>query len=76
MCGSIKINENWAKIYNDAGMEFSQNDLNFHSNNYVDGYLGVSDRSCVKVDRDTGNIGVVAGLCSQTPLKHKAWSKP
>lgn len=62
---------------NDFGMFFSQGDLNFHSNNFVDGHLGVSDRSCMKADRNRSSaagVDVVAGNCTPTPLPHKKWS--
>ena len=77
-CEEVTINESWAKRYNNAGMEFSSSDLDQDRNWRVDGYLVVSDRSCLKANRVTsgGSSAVAAGTCTQTPLPHTSWGTP
>lgn len=80
MCHGWAINEARAKRQNNLGMEFSQDDFSADVFFGVDGYLGVSDRSCAKANRVTSFLRsheVVAGSCTRVPLPHKKWgSKP
>ena len=77
-CQGQKIDEDLAKKYNNAGMEFSSTDLFRDRDWRVDGYLGVSDRSCAKANRiySGGVPTVVAGMCTPVPLPHAPWSTP
>ena len=78
-CGLFTINSRGlAMAANDGGMDFSPNDNSLDFADGVDGYLGVSDRSCVKANRRTSGFPaeVVAGSCTSTPLPHVPWSTP
>ena len=77
LCHRVPINEQRAIDYNNSGMEFSSSDLYQDQDWRVDGYLGVSDRSCMKANRITsGGSPRVEGTCTPTPLPHTPWSTP
>lgn len=76
-CHGRDITEALAIRYNNAGMGFSSRDLSHDRSWRVDGYLGVSDRSCARANRvfSGGAAAVVAGKCTQQPLPHIPWSQ-
>jgi len=76
MCHRRPINERWAIDFNNDGMHFSSADIAADAADDVEGYLGVSDRSCVRANRFYGWTEPVAGLCTPVPLPHIPWSKP
>ena len=81
MCHNQPINEERARRQNNLGMTFSQDDISSDESLGVDGYLGVSDRSCAMANRVTSFMRseeVVAGSCTRAPFPHKKWgsSKP
>ena len=77
LCHGDPIDEQLAILYNNGSMDFSGADLSADNNDGVDGYLGVSDRSCAKANRivSGGAPGVVAGTCTPTPLPHTPWRR-
>ncbi len=54
--------------WNSGGMEFSTNDVKFVNLHFLEGHLGVSDRSCLRAVRRHGWKEAVSGTC--TP-KHR-----
>ena len=76
-CHTHTINEYWAEQYNNGGMDFSGADHSADVAQGVDGYLGVSDRSCKKANRaSSGGTPGGEGTCTTTPLPHTPWSAP
>ena len=73
-------NEKDAIEYNDKNMEFSSGDLGALGGLGIEGHLGVSDRSCVRLSGYRAFINfsnhAVAGSCTPTPLPHVPWIVP
>ena len=69
MCNGENINTALrADKWNAGGMEFSTDDVNAANAFFVEGHLGVSDRSCARALRRTGWKESIGGSC--TP-KHR-----
>ena len=81
VCHTKEIDERRAIQYNQAGMKFSSLDTSGLNAKYVDGFLGVSDRSCVKKSQSISiilprQVSTIEGSCTPPPLPHTRWSAP
>ena len=81
MCHGLPITEALAIRYNNAGMEFTSGDNDNIQAAGVDGYLGVSDRSCMRASQSISimlprRVSTISGSCTATPLPHTEWENP
>ena len=81
MCHGQPINEGRAIDYNNVGMDFSSDDNASLDAKGVDGFLGVSDRSCVKKSQSISiilprQVSTIEGSCTPPPVPHTRWSAP
>ena len=73
ICHGESIDERLAARYNNLGMDFSPEDKAGDRASGVEGYLGVSDASCVRAHRISGGTQTIAGECSRVPLEPEPW---
>ena len=73
MCHGRPITKTRAIDLNNDGMDFSSFDKEADRASGVEGYLGVSDASCVRAHRIFGWTQTIAGECSDVPLEPEPW---